>query len=80
MTPCKRVPAESQVTRPPRPSVGVTHVVNLAGRHPRVEGEKGGRGAHPEGGVEVDVVGSAHLVVLLRRAVQGGDADGSSPV
>ena len=37
-------------------------------------------GAHPEGGIEVDVVGSAHLVILLLRAVQGGDPDGSGPV
>lgn len=39
MTLCKQVPAESQVTSPPCPSVGVTHAVNLAGRHP-----SGGRG------------------------------------
>lgn len=51
----------------------------VAGREDR--GRRGRQGgAHPEGGVEVDVVGSAHLVILLLRAVQGGDPDGSSPV
>ena len=39
-----------------------------------------GGGTHPEGGVEVDLVGAAHLVVLLFRTVQGGDSDGSGPV
>lgn len=37
-------------------------------------------GAHPEAGVEVDVVGLAHLVVTFLRTVQGSDADGGSPV
>lgn len=42
--------------------------------------QRGQDGAHPEGGVEVDVIGSAHLVVLFFCTVQGSDADGSGPV
>lgn len=36
--------------------------------------------AHPEAGVEVDVVGLAHLLVTFVRTVQGSDADGGGPV
>lgn len=49
---------------------------------PRGGGGGGGGGgrAHPEGGVEADVVGAAHLVVLLLGAVQRGDPDGGGPI
>lgn len=50
-------------------------VQNVSGAHPDRQ-----QGAHPEGGVEVDVVGAAHLMVPFFRAVQDGDANGSSPV
>lgn len=37
-------------------------------------------GAHPEGGVEVDIVGPAHLVILLLSTVQSSHPDGGGPV
>lgn len=37
-------------------------------------------GAHPEGGVEVDVICAAHVLVLFFCTVQSSDTDGSSPV
>lgn len=44
--------------------------------------EQGSRllGAHPEGGVEVDVICAAHILVLFFCTVQSSDTDGSSPV
>lgn len=37
-------------------------------------------GAHPESGVEVDVICAAHVLVLFFCTVQSSDTDGSSPV
>lgn len=37
-------------------------------------------GAHPESGVEVDVICAAYVLVLFFCTVQSSDTDGSTPV
>lgn len=41
---------------------------------------KGHKGTYSEAGVEADVIGLAHLVVLFLCTVQGSDSDGGGPV
>lgn len=86
------IPAQQQASETPLPSLGKqARSLQIRSEKQRISLKRSPRTgqagrslqapwAYPEGGVEVDVVGAAHLLVLLLRAVQRSHSDGSSPI